>query len=1028
MNLGQLTAYLGADISDFERKIASAQSRMEQTGKAMQKAGKRMSMFVTAPIVALGGIAVKVGMDFEKAMNQVAAVSQATGQEMEQLTALAREMGATTKFSANEAAGALNFLAMAGFSVEESMQALPHTLSLASAGNMDLAESADIVSNVMQGFGWEAGRTEQAVDVLTKAFTSANTNLQELGHGMSFAAPMSKAYGISLEETTAALGMLSDAGIKGGRSGTTFARILAQLSKTADGLGLDIRDANGDLLSMADILEVVENSGYSSQQMIDALGQRAGPGFSVLMDRGSDALREFTGELEDSGGTAKQVSDIQMQGLAGGLIQLRSALTEVAISLTESLMEPLRKAADRMVELARRVGAMDDSTKRWILGIAGVAAAIGPLLIVAGTLIRSIISIRIAMAALNAVMLANPFIAVATAALTLGGALAILLTRKDAVEKAQRRINRAVESAIQPLVREQTEIQVLVGMIRQAEEGTDARRRAVESLNEKYPELLSNYDKEKITNAELKEVLDKVNASYEERIKLRVLEATQQQAIEEQSKAQIELWKLEQEELDLMRKLSADLHGTTEEGIKVTEGLIRGWTRRLESNRKAQEQQNGVMQETNQIISQATEGINLFLDRKGEEEEQIKRTAAIIKQEIGQQEKLLQQIQEGTFLMGDKAKETERLKNKISELNDELEGLNKTQTVQNQLSEEELELQQKKAEAFEREKQAFISSIDDKIEARKTANMAEAELLDYHHAEMLKLAEEFNVDSLKIDELYANLKEDLRLREEAEERAHLERRYEQIKQANMSRHELMLMQLEQEEEALRKMVDAGIISWDEFATQVELSNKRIRDSFDDTRIEVGQNMTRMQNDMTDFQHAMIGMIESMTYSFSEFIMTMITGLDKGEKSMGDFVRDLARHVVRFVAGQIAMAVAKIIVDEIMDKGYAGAATGAALAGVASSMINTEVMSGMAGAFQITSGLQGLASGGNVTSSGVFDVGERGRERVFLPAGSAVTPHKDLGVSESLIAEIDGKKLRIILDRSDAQDKRRGRIS
>lgn len=526
MNIGRLIASLGLDNREFVRGMQEAerqmqtssaqmQSSMQRVGESMQKTGrqmksvgKSMSMYITAPLTLLGGLMLNTAAKFEKGMNQVAAVSGATGKELQALEDIAREMGATTKFSAVEAAGGLNFLAMAGFSVQESIDALPHALSLAAAGNMELAESADIVSNVMQGFAIPAAETERVVDSLTKAFISANTNLQELGYAMSYAAPMAKTYGIALEETTAAVGFLSDAGIKGGRAGTGFRMVIAQLADKAQDLGLNIFNASGQMKSMAEVLEEVERSGIPTTEMVAALGMRAGPAFAVLMDRGSKALKEFTAEIEDAGGTAKRVAEIQMQGLQGALVELRSAWSELAIALMQQFLPMLTGLVDRLKGVVNWLSSLEESKRKWIVIIGAVLAAIGPVLIILGQFVyllgasikalamktvalKAFNAIKIAAIKLqmawNAAMWANPIgvfiglIAVAAAGLY---AYNRAMRRTNDLQQAHNRVIRETNKETNKVA---TEIDILRRIVENNNIALDQRREALEKLQEIVP-------------------------------------------------------------------------------------------------------------------------------------------------------------------------------------------------------------------------------------------------------------------------------------------------------------------------------------------------------------------------------------------------------------------------------------------------------------------------------------------------------------------------------------------------------------
>lgn len=422
--LGSLIAQIGADMRQWEESMRQVEKsmqgaekaaqtstqrmneRFERTGKKMKSIGKNISMYLTLPIMGFGTLALKTAGNFEQSMNRVGAISQATGKDMEALEKQARDLGATTQFSASEAADAMGFLAMAGFEVNQVMGAMPATLNLAAAGQMDLARSADIVSNIMGGFGMVASETDGVVDVLAKTFTSANTNLEELGEAMSYAAPVSKAYGHSVEETAAAIGFLSDAGIKASRAGTSVRQMLLQLSEKAEQLGLNVFDTQGKMLGMVELLEEIENSGISTEKVIEELGARAGPGTAVLLEKGSAAMREYIQELENAGGTAERVAEQQMQGLNGALKELRSAFEELLLVITGSgLLDWTTKMVKRMTEWTRELSKLDPEILKWGVRLAGVTAAAGPLLLVIGKIVSLIPTLVAGLVSLKTVAL-----------------------------------------------------------------------------------------------------------------------------------------------------------------------------------------------------------------------------------------------------------------------------------------------------------------------------------------------------------------------------------------------------------------------------------------------------------------------------------------------------------------------------------------------------------------------------------------------------------------------------------------------
>src|SRR5690606_7239994 len=197
--IGALRVNLSINSAEFREGLSTAQKHLEAVGRSMTTTGRRMTTFVTAPIVGMGAIALKVTADFEKAMNQVQAVSGATGDQLKALSNQAKELGATTQFSSADAANAMGFLAMAGLRANEILGAMPHTLRLAAAANLDMATAADIVTNILSGYQKDVSELGHATDVLVKAFTSANTNLEQLGEAMKFAGPIASSAGVQFE-------------------------------------------------------------------------------------------------------------------------------------------------------------------------------------------------------------------------------------------------------------------------------------------------------------------------------------------------------------------------------------------------------------------------------------------------------------------------------------------------------------------------------------------------------------------------------------------------------------------------------------------------------------------------------------------------------------------------------------------------------------------------------------------------------------------------------------------------------------
>jgi TP901 family phage tail tape measure protein len=407
--LGRLHVLLTAESADFDKKMSEVANRLKKTGESIAEVGKTLTTKLTAPILAMGGVALKMGGDFESSMNQVKAVTGATGDEFVAMSEQAKLLGRTTQFSASQAADAMYFLASAGFDTTQVMQAMPGVLDLAAAANMDLARATDIASNILSGYGLEVEELARVNDVLVKTFQKANVNVEMVGESMKFAAPVANAAGIAFEEAAAMIGLFGNAGIQGGMAGTalrgTISRLLNPVGEAAEviqELGIQTKDSSGQLLPFSTLMEQLESKSISAEDAMRLFGQEAGPAMMSALSQGSDALKDLTQELMDSGGTAKMVGDVQMQGFAGSIKGLKSAFEGLMIAIFESGLGVFAtQMAARLTAMIQR--ATELSPRLVTLGVvfAGVAAAIGPVLFVVGKFITVIPTLTAGLAAIK---------------------------------------------------------------------------------------------------------------------------------------------------------------------------------------------------------------------------------------------------------------------------------------------------------------------------------------------------------------------------------------------------------------------------------------------------------------------------------------------------------------------------------------------------------------------------------------------------------------------------------------------------
>src|SRR5690606_26104249 len=407
-------------LKHFESQLNSTKTKLEQFGDSAGKAGEKiksigdkmtsvgrdLSMKVTAPLAAIGGTAVKTGIDFEQSMSKVQALSGATAGEMQKLEKQARELGKTTIFSASQAADAQAFLAMAGYEVNQILESMPGLLSLAAAAQMDLGRAADITTNIMSSFGIEAERTGHVADVLAKASASANTNVEQLGEAIKYLGPVAASLGWDLEQSTAAVMSLSNAGIQGSMAGQAFASSLARLSKPTkqmqdimDELNISFFDAKGNMKSMPEVIAELEKGlrGMTAEQKSAVLstlfGAEAYKHWAVLLEEGSETLAKNTQMMIEADGAAKQMADTMSDSLAGKLNQMKSAFQEVALTIYENISPAIEKLVEFLSRLAVWFGELPSAVQNVILIFAALAAALGPLLIVVGMMAQGLGSI-----------------------------------------------------------------------------------------------------------------------------------------------------------------------------------------------------------------------------------------------------------------------------------------------------------------------------------------------------------------------------------------------------------------------------------------------------------------------------------------------------------------------------------------------------------------------------------------------------------------------------------------------------------
>lgn len=384
------------------QKIGDAGEVLQNVGGKISGAGEKL-LPITAGVTALGTAAVKTASDFDSAMSKVAAVSGATGDDLQDLRDKAREMGSKTKFSASEAAEAMNYMAMAGWKTNDMLSGIDGIMNLAAASGEDLATTSDIVTDALTAFGLTASDSGHFADVLAAASSNANTNVSMLGESFKYCAPIAGALGFSCEDTAEALGLMANAGIKSTQSGTSMRSIMTALSgdvkfcSAAFGeMEIATSNSDGSMRSLSDILadcrvafdQMSESEKASSAETL--VGKNAMSGFLALMNAAPADIDKLSSAIANCDGTSLSMAETMQDNLAGQLTILKSQLEELAISFGEILMPVIRDIITKIQGFVDKLNALDPATKQTILKIGLMAAALGPLLIIVGKTISSI--------------------------------------------------------------------------------------------------------------------------------------------------------------------------------------------------------------------------------------------------------------------------------------------------------------------------------------------------------------------------------------------------------------------------------------------------------------------------------------------------------------------------------------------------------------------------------------------------------------------------------------------------------------
>lgn len=368
---GKIVIETGLDTKGIENGLGKISSL---ASKGLATATKTITA-TSAALSGMGGYAIKVGSSFEAAMSQVAATMGMSAEEIHngsaefsKLQEAAKNAGATTKFSATQAAEALNYMALAGYDTNKSVQTLPTVLNLAAAGDMDLATASDMVTDSMSALGDKAGTVESFVDKMAKTSQKSNTSVQQLGEALLTVGGTAKSLAGGVTEANTVLGIFADNGVKGAEGGTALRNVILSLSAPTDiarkkmaELGLNVFDAEGKMRPLNDTFNDLNkilgsmNEGERTQVLNTIFNKVDLKSVNALLANSGERFDQLKGYIEDADGAAGQMADTMQDNLQGKMTTLNSALEGLGIGIYENIEDSLKEAAEEGISAVGRI-------------------------------------------------------------------------------------------------------------------------------------------------------------------------------------------------------------------------------------------------------------------------------------------------------------------------------------------------------------------------------------------------------------------------------------------------------------------------------------------------------------------------------------------------------------------------------------------------------------------------------------------------------------------------------------------------
>lgn len=1067
MNLGALTASLGLDLTDFQKSVAMAEDRMRTMGKKMEGVGKKMSLYVTAPLMAVGVAAFKMGKDFEWNMTQIVGMVGVAKNTVEGWKTEVMSMAAETGKSAEELSRALYFITSSGVDSADAMEVLGISAKAAAAGLGETEAVANLVTSALNAYKTSGLTAAQATDILVGATKAGKAEASELAPAMSTVLPLASAMGVSFDQAAAAMAAMTLTGASASETATGLRSILANIQKpskeaekalqmmgtSSAELRQTIRE-DGLLKALQDISGLTKEYGETAvsavipniralSAMLDLMGQNAEGNAKIFED-----LKNSTGLLDiayqEASGTMEHTWNKAMASSKNALIAIGETMKESVVPILEIVAEKVQQLANWFTKLSPEM-------KQVITGLAAFVAAAGPALVFIGKMssgipivTKAISVLKVAFSSLAKLLLTNPWGIAIAAIAAVGYAVYKLVTMNERFATSSELIGNATKKAKENIAGESAELEVMKRKLIAAYGKKEEFNKIVNEWNTKYG---AKYNASlNATEANLNDIIVATSKARQEMAKMaymNVLQDELQNLIKDNTKAY-------ESYLNATEKINRE-QGVYNNYIQMAKEEYEKYNKMLKdgipaTSKQAKEQKelaealNGVAIQAKANIAQVQADLQKF--------DQISGFKTALDTYTNQIVTLQGEMAETGTSTGGAADATNDYANAVNNAGMSMDELMETEESAKKKAEELANMREKMKEQY----QGMADDLQELTNARLSINASESEQLRIEWDQRLNdLAKQRDAELALYDKdsaEYASISGKWMLLMEGylaeytatqieydkkakdEKIKTLNEEVVAVKEGLLTEEQALRASYEKQVNTIRNAMLSGIMSTEE-------GTKIIADLYKKMGVEIAKTSepTAWQQRWTDAANSVIQAVssaaESMLVSMSEMIGAgALTAENFGKMVLGTLA-DLAITV-----GKIAIATGlsiEAIKDSLLSMNpIVAVAAGAALIALGSwakgALANAAGGSSDSGGETLGAGLSlpGMATGGEVVRSGMFKVGEDGEEVVHLPVGAKVTPNHMLGGfgDMQLVGVIQGSDLKIILDRTEAKNKRR----